>query len=94
MQIFKIKNKQNKSATSNRNGLQGQNLFCYFRKSRKHNTLKKNCIKMKVKMNAESCSAYLSFVPKLKCSLKKGIHLFSCSDFLSFVPKLRCSPKK
>ena len=26
---------------------------------------------MKVKMNAESCSAYLSFVPKLRCSPKK-----------------------
>ena len=64
-------------AISNRNASQGQNLFFSFREGHKHNTLKRNCIKMKVKTNAESCSNFLSFVPKLRCSLKKNLLLES-----------------
>ena len=59
-------------AISNRNASQGQNLFFSFREGHKHSTLKRNCIKMKVKTNAESCSNFLSFVPKLRCSQKKS----------------------
>ena len=60
-----------KAAMSYQNALPGKNSFCYFRKGRKHGTLKKNCIKIKVRMNAEFCSDFLSFVPKLRCSLEK-----------------------
>ena len=47
--------------------------FVILERVRKHSTLKRNYIKIKVKMNAESSSDYLSFVSKLWCSLKKKV---------------------
>ena len=46
-------------------------------------------------MNAESCSDYLSFVPKLRCFLKKMSSFIFLLRFLKFQPKtLRCSLRK
>ena len=76
---------------SNRNALQGQNLFCYFRKGRKHSTLKRNWVKMNVRMNAESCSDFLNFVPKLRGSPKKKGLLLESSLIYRFPSQMSFS---